>query len=118
MVDERPDTASASVHVLEESGASAATEGHALSDLEQQASDAAKEYHDAIRRQKKAHWEDFLAEDANIWQAAKYLDPQGGSTFDKIPPLTRRDGSSTKDKLEQAEELLSAFFPPLHGHRR
>jgi hypothetical protein len=49
----------------------------------------------------------------NIWQAAKYLDPQGGSAFDEIPPLTRRDGSSTEDKSEQAEELLSALFPPL-----
>jgi hypothetical protein len=27
--------------------------------------------------------------------------------------LTRRDGSSTEDKVQQAEELLSAFFPPL-----
>lgn len=67
-----------------------------------QASEAAKEYHDAIRRQKEAYWEDFLADDANIWLAAKYLDPQGGSAFDKIPPLIKNDGSSTKDKLGQA----------------
>ena len=87
--------------------------GHMFPDLEQQANEAAKEYHDAVRRQKKAHWEDFLADDTNIWQAAKYLDPGGSSAFDKIPPLTRRDGSSTRDKIEQAEELLSAFFPPL-----
>ena len=51
--------------------------------------------------------------DINIWQAAKYLDPGRSSAFDKIPPLTRRDGSSTKDKQEQAEELLAGFFPPL-----
>jgi hypothetical protein len=72
-----------------------------------------KKYHDATRWQKKAHWEEFLAEDGNIWQAAKYLNPDGGSAFDKIPPLTRRDGCSTEDKAGQAEELLSAFFPPL-----
>jgi hypothetical protein len=72
--------------------------GHTVPQLEQQATDAAKEYHDAIRKQKKTHWEDFLAEDTNIWKAAKYLDPQGGSAFDKVPPLTRRDGSTTKDK--------------------
>lgn len=87
--------------------------GQAAPDLERRASEAAKEYHDAIRQQKKAHWEEFLAEYVNIWQAAKYLDPQGSSAFDKIPSLTRGDGSSTEDKSEQAEELLSAFFPPL-----
>jgi endonuclease/exonuclease/phosphatase family metal-dependent hydrolase/ribonuclease HI len=87
--------------------------GHVFPDLEQQANDAAKEYHDAVRRQKKAHWDDFLADDSNIWQAAKYLDPHSRSAFDKIPPLTRQDGSTTKDKAEQAEELLSVFFPPL-----
>jgi len=87
--------------------------GHMFPDLEQQANEAAKEYHDAVRRQKKAHWEEFLADDTNIWQAAKYLDPRGSSAFDKTPPLTRRDGSTTKDKMEQAEELLSVFFPPL-----
>lgn len=41
------------------------------------------------------------------------MDPQGSSAFDKIPPLTRQDGSTTNDKMEQAEELLSVFFPPL-----
>ena len=87
--------------------------GHILPELEQQASDAAKEYHDAIRKQKKTHWNDFLADDANIWQAAKYLNPKGSSAFDKIPPLKRTDGSSTKDRAEQAVELLSTFCPPL-----
>ena len=87
--------------------------GRTLPELEQQACDAAKAYHDAIRTQKKAHWEDFLADDTNIWQAAKYLDPGRSSAFDKVPPLTKEDGSSTKDKQEQAEELLAGFFPPL-----
>lgn len=31
--------------------------------LEQQAREASKEYHDAIRNQKKAHWDEFLADD-------------------------------------------------------
>lgn len=82
-------------------------------DLEEHANKAAKEYHNAVRKQKKAHWEDFLADDTNIWQAAKYLDPHGSLAFNKIPPLIRRDGSTTKDKMEQAEELLSVFFPLL-----
>lgn len=35
---------------------------------------------------------------------------------DKVPPLRRDDGSTTNDKVEQAEELLSTFFPPLPAH--
>jgi hypothetical protein len=87
--------------------------GRALPELEQCANAAAKEYHDAVRRQKMAHWEEFLGDDTNIWQAARYLNPGGGSAFDKIPPLTRRDGSTTGEKTEQANELLTTFFPPL-----
>ena len=87
--------------------------GYTVPKLEQQAREAAKEYHDAIRKQKKAHWEDFLANDANIWQATKYLKPSSSSFSDKIPPLAKRDGSATKDKVEQAEELLVIFFLPL-----
>jgi hypothetical protein len=30
-----------------------------------------------------------------------------------VPPLKRADGTTTHDKVEQAEELLSVFFPPL-----
>ncbi|EAQ85633.1 hypothetical protein CHGG_06886 [Chaetomium globosum CBS 148.51] len=74
---------------------------------------AAKEYHDAIRRQKSSHWHDFLADDANIWQATKYLQTGSGTMGDKIPPLVRPDGSITEGKAEQAQELLTAFFPPL-----
>jgi ribonuclease HI len=87
--------------------------GQQRPELEYQAKAAAKEFHDAIRRQKKAHWNAFLADDANIWQAAKYLDPDRNSAFDKIPSLKRGNGSSTRDKAEQAEELLGTFFPPL-----
>jgi hypothetical protein len=48
----------------------------------------------------------------NIWQTAKYLNPDRRSVFDKILPLVRRDRSSTTDKTEQAKELLATFFPP------
>ncbi|KAF4944619.1 hypothetical protein FSARC_14621, partial [Fusarium sarcochroum] len=57
---------------------------------EDRAKEAAKEYHDAIRRQTRAHWEDFLANGTNIWQAAKCLKPRDESTGgDKrlLPPL-------------------------------
>jgi hypothetical protein len=81
-----------------------------LPELEQQAKDVAKGYHDAIRKQKKTHWNDFLADDANIWQAARYLNPNGSSAFDKIPSLKRVGRSVTECKPEQASELLLSFY--------
>ena len=81
--------------------------------LEQRAHDAAKEYHDTIRRQKIAHWQEFLQDNTNIWQAARFLAPRDSPPFDKVPPLERTDKSTTQGKEEQAEELLQTFFPPL-----
>jgi hypothetical protein len=86
--------------------------GQRIDSLESRAKEAAKEYHDAIRRQKKVHWDDFLADGTNIWQAAKYLKAGGDMVSDKVSPLKRADGTTTQDKAEQAEELLSVFFPP------
>ncbi|KAJ6437917.1 reverse transcriptase [Purpureocillium lavendulum] len=83
------------------------------SDLERRAKEAAKEYHDAIRRQRKAHWDDFLAEDTNIWKAAKYLEPGQDTMSDKVPPLKKEGGTMTRNRAEQAEQLLETFFPPL-----
>jgi hypothetical protein len=87
--------------------------GQTEPELERLAKDASKQYHDAIRRQKKSHWNDFLADDRNIWTAAKYLHTEGGAAFDRVPQLTRADGTCTTNGAEQAEELLSTFFPPL-----
>ena len=81
--------------------------------MEEHAREAAKEYHDRIRQQKKQHWEEFLEENTNIWQVAKYLTPHSDSSFVKIPPLRKGDGTRTKDKSEQAETLMATFFPPL-----
>lgn len=41
--------------------------------------------------------------------------PEGKKTSDgnRIPPLRKKDGTSTEGRAEQAEELLSTFFPPL-----
>jgi hypothetical protein len=57
--------------------------GWACQELEETARGAAKQYHDAIRQQKKTHWNEFLADNNNI---------------------------------EQAEEMLANFFPPLPEH--
>ncbi|KAM4067796.1 endonuclease-reverse transcriptase domain-containing protein [Hirsutella rhossiliensis] len=75
--------------------------------------DAAKEYHDNVRKQKKSHWDDFVTDENNIWKVVKYLKPGVNVFDDKVPPLRRADGSITKGKGEQGEELLSTFFPPL-----
>ncbi|XP_044720168.1 endonuclease-reverse transcriptase domain-containing protein [Hirsutella rhossiliensis] len=87
--------------------------GQPRPDLERRAKEAAKEFHDAIRHQRKAHWDDFLSDDANIWKATKYLKAGKSTTGDKVPPLRKGDGSTTEDKADQADELLIAFFPPL-----
>ena len=86
--------------------------GCARSDMKR-ARTTAKEYHDAVHRQQRAHWDEFLADEANIWKATKYLQPGDAVGAGKIPPSVRADGSQTRDKTEQAKELLSTFVPPL-----
>ncbi len=87
--------------------------GRALADLEEMAKGAAKQYHDAIRQQKKKHWDEFLTDNSNIWKAAKYLKSSDDAAFGKVPQLVRADGTVTADHTEQEGELLATFFPPL-----
>lgn len=77
------------------------------------AKSAAKQYHDAIRQQKKSHWNEFLADNDNIWQVAKYLKSGQDAAFGRVPQLRKMDGSHTTTDKDRAQELLTTFFPPL-----
>jgi hypothetical protein len=73
----------------------------------------AKQNHDTIRQRKNNHWKEFLADNDNIWKAAKYIKYGDDAAFGKVPQLVRADGTATANHQEQAKELLVKFFPLL-----
>lgn len=85
--------------------------------LENKAKEASKNYHGAIRRQKKRHWEEVLADDTNIWKAAKYLTPANDSMSSKVPALAKADGSIASDNTEQQAELIHTFLRKEVDHK-
>ncbi|EAQ90422.1 hypothetical protein CHGG_02357 [Chaetomium globosum CBS 148.51] len=91
--------------------------GRPLVDLEEMAKAAAKQYHDAIRQQKKKHWDDFLEDNSNIWKAAKYLKEDEGARPQRapvaMPPVTmeevERQLFATKSWKAPGEDGLPAI---------
>ena len=81
--------------------------------LEQLSATATKQYHNTIQYQKKQHWEEFVAEQDNIWKVAKFLKLDSFSSSVKVPPLFKADGSATEEEEQKAKELLDSFYPPL-----
>lgn len=81
--------------------------------MEVDAQTAKYEYQKTMKKAKKQHWDNFLDDTKNIWQAARYLEDIG-SEFTPIPKL--RDEAADKEvtnENEIAATLLSSFFPPL-----
>ncbi|KAJ6437636.1 endonuclease/exonuclease/phosphatase [Purpureocillium lavendulum] len=78
-----------------------------------QLEDISRSYKYLAPATKKKHWNEFMADNDNIWQAAKYPKSGDASAFGKVPHLHQSDGSKTTNVKEQAEILLTTFFPPL-----
>ena len=77
--------------------------------LEEQARKASKEYFGAIRKRKKDHWDDFLADNTNIWKATRFLSSETQAS--RIPPLTKPNGDLVVKTEDQAAVLMEGFFP-------
>ena len=70
-----------------------------------------REYHRSLRTQKKQHWDTFLENGQNIWQATRYLQPDSASACATIPKL--ETGGSVVDTDEGiGSTLMETFFPP------
>ena len=73
-----------------------------------------KQYYIALRKQKKRHWEEFLDESANIWQASSYMtDQKSKALFSPILVLQSSGRIQSQKDDEMAEVFLQTFFPPL-----
>lgn len=82
--------------------------------LDTQAWVAKNVYFKAIRAQKKKHWDDFVEDNENIWQASKYLSNSAGtSSFATISRLRSPEDHLVVSNPEIATTLVNKFFPPL-----
>ena len=80
-------------------------------ELEERARSMRQRFHTAIRDQKRRHWQEFLENTSNIWQAAKYAKDQDTS-FQKILPLRNPDDTLEETDAGKAKIFLDSFFPP------
>ena len=88
-------------------------EGNIISTIDVQSWAAKHAYFKALRKQKKDHWEDFLDNTENIWQAAKYLSDQAVKPlFSLIARVKDNAGSQVTNSDDIANVLLDNFFPP------
>lgn len=90
-----------------------------LPQLDAQAWVAKSVYFKAVCEQKKKHWENFLEDNENIWQALKYLSNGTGTAgFASISGLKTPEDQLVDKNSEIATTLLSKFFPPLPPYLR
>jgi ribonuclease HI len=87
-------------------------QGNRDANLEAATKMARHDFHHAIKKQKKQHWNEFLDDAKNIWKATRYLNPGAGSSFGRIAAIKDQRGEVTQDKPSMAKELLASFFPP------
>ena len=81
--------------------------------LERNAQLAKHGYQKAVKQAKESHWEAFLDNTENIWQAAKYLGDEN-SDFAPISKLKKKKNKpEAQNETEIAATLLSSFFPSL-----
>ena len=75
---------------------------------------ASREYHTAIRCQKRLHWRTYVesATEQTIWQASKYVTQAPEDTLaSQLPALKLPDGSVTQSCPEKRDALMAQFFP-------
>jgi hypothetical protein len=71
---------------------------------------AKAELQKSIRKSKSQMWSDYLQnlQGAEVWRAAKYVDPQAGAT---VEALTDREGKQANTAIEKEEMLRLESFP-------
>lgn len=75
------------------------------------AKSAKREYHSALRKQKKQHWEEFLDVAGNIWDACRYIDDNPNTTsFAPVPSLQTSPSAKVTTNAEIAQGYLQSFF--------